>query len=183
MMQSSKQIRKMEALISGMPVQETMAIRPLRADDVDDLLTMHPRLSAQTIYNRYLRPYTPTWADFGAICNLAASRGAGFAVVTDTPPSHIVGIGYYMIDEKRPSVAEPAVLIEDRYQGMGLGSWLFARLTEYARSYHITAFTMLVEADNRPMLRLLDHSGYQYKTTLDYGACDVWMPLQVSKTK
>lgn len=181
MMQRSLQMRELEAHISGMRVQEAVAIRPLRTDDVDDLLAMHQRLSTQTIYNRYLRPYTPSRAELEAICNLAAPRGAGFAVVTDTPSSQIVGMGYYVVDEKRPLVAEPAILIEDRYQGMGLGSRLFARLTEHARSHDITAFTMLVQAANRPMFQLLSRSGYHYKTTLDYGAHDVWMPLQAQE--
>lgn len=180
MMQRSLQMGALEAYLTGAerPLDASQVrIRPLRPDDAEQLLAMHNRLSMQTIYYRYLRPYQPKLEDMAAIARTAGQRGAGFALETSEPRSMIVGMGYYVVDEKRPSVAEPAILIEDRYQGQGLGGKLFDVLCKHARNNGIETFTALVQAANQRMFKIFRSSGYQYENRPDYGSHDVYLSL------
>jgi GNAT superfamily N-acetyltransferase len=66
-------------------------------------------------------------------------------------------------------VAEPAVVVADRWQRLGLATALLAQLAERARAEGITRFSAVVLAENREAIRLLerlvdethDESGHQ----------------------
>jgi RimJ/RimL family protein N-acetyltransferase len=66
-----------------------------------------------------------------------------------------VGVARYVRDTADPQAAEIAVTIVDDWQGRGLGTELFARLSERARAAGIRRFTALVAEDNAAMAGLL----------------------------
>ena len=66
-----------------------------------------------------------------------------------------VGVARYVRDTADPQAAEIAVTIVDDWQGRGLGTELFARLSGRARAAGIRRFTALVAEDNAAMAGLL----------------------------
>jgi acetyltransferase len=68
-------------------------------------------------------------------------------------------------------VAEPAVVVADRWQRLGLATALLAQLVERARAEGITRFSAVILAENRDAIRLLerlsdatrDESGHQLR--------------------
>jgi len=66
----------------------------------------------------------------------------------------IVGVARYVRDPIEPS-AEIAVVVDDRWQRRGIGFRLLEELAVLARGGELEAFTMVVQADNRPALALL----------------------------
>ena len=154
-------------------------IRPLRSDDIPLLQEMHRRLSPGSVYYRYLRAYTPTLHDWQQICQLQEQKqGAALVAATAEPWEKIMGLAYYVINPAYRQTAEPAILVEDRFQGLGLGRILFHQLSRLAQSNHVHTFDALVHAGNQAILRLIQGTGYPFTTELAYGTREVRISLQ-----
>ncbi len=96
----------------------------------------------------------------------------------------MVAVGRYdVLNDKSTEdtkVAEVAFLVEDAYQGRGIGAYLLQHLTVYARLKGITEFEAFVLADNRAMLRLFRDSGYRLTRQLEEGVYSVEFPIEYS---
>ncbi len=128
-----------------------VAIRVLRDGDAVRLFRMFYRLSPDTIYRRFFTLYTDPPA--GAIESLARvdheTRDAVVACVGD----EIVGVGRYAC--VAPGVAEVAVVVEDAWQGRGLGPRLLDCAVALARVHGVHTLVATVLADNAPAVRML----------------------------
>ncbi len=165
----------------------SVLFRPARPGDVPGLLAMHARLSAQSLYFRYLGPYQPTARDLERLCRLSEPEGGMFVAETSGAAAEIVGYACYVRDRDRPELAEPALLVEDRYQRRGLGRALLDRISRQARQAGITRFVALVDHANAAMLGLIQASDLAYTLAPDVDAIEVhihltaapaaWVPL------
>ena len=132
----------------------SIRIRPIRPDDGRKLQRFHSRLSDCTIYQRFHGPkpeLDEIWARrFAALDGHAA---AAFVATTGTR-GRIVGVArYYKIGAT--TTAEVAFVVEDAYQGCGIGTRLMKRLREQALRNGITEFVAVMLPRNARMLRLL----------------------------
>lgn len=130
-----------------------VALRVIRADDEARLERLFYRLSPESVYRRFFTLYTTPPA--GALHKLADldhdSRDAIVAVVGD----EIVGVARYAQLAASPGEAEIAVLVEDDWQGNGLGRRLLACVTALARLHGMTRLCATVLAENSPAIRML----------------------------
>ena len=55
-----------------------------------------------------------------------------------------------------PGVAEPALVVADAFQGLGIGAMMFSRLVDCARARGIRRFHCELLGDNYKMLRILE---------------------------
>jgi RimJ/RimL family protein N-acetyltransferase len=133
----------------------TVTIRPMTAGDLPSLAAMHDRLSKQSLYDRYFTAQKPSLAALREQLQPAWERGAALAAALDAAPRDIIGAAYYVITPGDRSVAEPAFLVEDRFQGQGLGYALFDGLLQDARAQALQGFQLYVLPHNQRMLHLL----------------------------
>ncbi len=100
-------------------------------------------------------------------------------VATDTDdPERIVAVARYAIDEKDElHAADVAVVVEDAYQGRGLGTKMVLRLAEYAMKQGVRAFRATVRHDNYPILNFIRRTGLPTEKTLDAGVWDILVRL------
>src|SRR6266508_2852529 len=98
-------------------------IRPIRPDDEPRLVDLYGRLSRYTVYQRFftvMRRLPPDWAHFFA--NVDYRRRLALVAERDTPAGvELVGVGRYEPGEE-PDAAEVAFVVEDGWQGLGLGA-------------------------------------------------------------
>jgi RimJ/RimL family protein N-acetyltransferase len=95
-------------------------------------------------------------------------------VATTGTRGRIVAVArYFRIDGRS---AEMAIVVEDAYQGQGLGRRLMHRLREMALRDGITEFVAEVLPSNVAMFRLLEEMGETH-TTYDRGVCEVRVGL------
>ena len=167
-------------LDDGTPV----LFRAIRPDDAQRLERLFYRLSPQT---RYLRFFTPlTRINHAVVKHLVTvdyvDRLAIVAVISD----EIVGVSRYerlaplapagmTVD---PGEAEAAVVVEDAWQGHGLGTRLLWRLSAAALTRDVHTFTATVLATNRVMLGLLHVLGDPIQTELAGGEYTVKLRLR-----
>jgi acetyltransferase len=142
-------------------------LRPIRPDDEAALTALYERLSPQTAYQRFftaMRRLPPDWAHI--LANVDYDRR--MAIVAVDPAGELIGVARYMYDQ-RADEAEIAIVIEDRWQGRGLGKRLLAELIAYAAGRGIRRLRAYVLADNVRMLKLLRRVTVILERELDSG--------------
>lgn len=131
-------------------------IRPIRPDDAPRLCALYDRLSADTAYQRFftvMRRLPPDWArvfatvDYRRRLALVAEHDAG-------GEPELIGVGRYECSEKS-DLPEVAFVVQDGWQGKGLGTVLLQELLRAGAARGITRFRAYVLADNVRMLDLL----------------------------
>jgi RimJ/RimL family protein N-acetyltransferase len=139
-----------------LPSGRRLRLRPIRADDAPRLLELYDRLSQQSAYQRFftvMQRLPPDWARLLA----AVDHHRRFALVaeeqTDRPPA-LVGVARYE-PLPEPGTVELAVVVQDSWQGQGLGTLLLRELLQAAELNGIRRFRAYVLADNRRMLHVL----------------------------
>ncbi|MCF8125892.1 MAG: GNAT family N-acetyltransferase [Desulfotignum sp.] len=74
-----------------------------------------------------------------------------------------------MVKDERTCCGEVAFLIDERFQGIGIGSYLLSRLIEQAREQGFEGLTAEVLSDNQPMIKVFEKSGLPLKSRLENG--------------
>jgi RimJ/RimL family protein N-acetyltransferase len=164
-----------EHLLTALPDGTTIFIRPIRPDDAPRLQAMHARLSAESIRLRFLNLHLElSDAEARRLASVDGESAAAFVAVATAADEAVVGVARYArLGPARPGSAEAAVIVEDRYQGQGLGTALVAHLLDYARAHGVAEFVAEVSCDNERMLRFIRRSGYPGQMSLRDGAWEV----------
>jgi RimJ/RimL family protein N-acetyltransferase len=131
-------------------------VRPITADDASALTAFHARLSAKSIYFRFFAPYPVLTADDVERFTVVDYRDR-FAVVV-IANDLLVGVARY--ERMAQTEAEIAFLIEDTYQGAGLGTILLERLAVAASDSGISRLVAEVMPSNTRMIAVFEHAGF-----------------------
>ncbi|MFZ2017018.1 MAG: GNAT family N-acetyltransferase [Nocardioides sp.] len=156
----------------------TAWIRLGRPEDADAVAAMHERCSEQTLYRRYLSGVAE-WRDLSLRRLTGGHRGATLVVMSED--GSIVGLGNLFPDlPDEGHVAELAVIVEDAYQGRGIGTRLVRHLLELAQRLAIEAVVATVLAENAEMLAVLEATGLDWTRELDKSVFTMRAPLAVA---
>jgi GNAT superfamily N-acetyltransferase len=160
---------------------QIVTIRPLRLGDVPLIDTMHDRVSKESLYSRYFTDHKPSLNSLFEQANLSSSKGSAYVAALQSPEQEIVGLAYYLSKPEDMCVAEPALLIEDRFQGQGLGKIMMECLLREAQAHCVSYFKIFVLPANQRMLRILEQS--ELPTEIHYcdGLFQVWQYLDNGK--
>jgi acetyltransferase len=150
-------------LTDGTPV----TLRHIRPEDESALTALYERLSPESSYQRFftvMRRLPPDWVHI--LANVDYDRR--MAIVALGPGGELIGVARYAYDE-RAKEAEIAIVIEDRWQGRGVGTRLLGELVGYAEGRGIRRFRAYVLADNLRMLKLIRRATRILDRKLDSG--------------
>jgi GNAT superfamily N-acetyltransferase len=141
----------------ALPSGAEIPFRVVRPDDAPALQRLHGRCGERTIYLRF----------FGSLEKLSEEQAQYFAstdgvdhlglvALDPEDQNEIIAVARYARtpgDER----AEYAALVEDRWQGQGVGASLTHRLIEEARGNGVSSFYALVKGENKRMLNVFRH--------------------------
>ena len=92
----------------------------------------------------------------------------------------IVGLGNVFPDPPEGSgAAEIALIVEDDFQGRGVGRKLLQVLIYFAMRLGFSAVVASVLAENKGMLRLLESSGLNWTTHVEESVAEMRAPLPI----
>ena len=151
-------------------------LRPIRPDDAPGLVALFDRLSQQTAYQRFfsvLKRLPPAYARVFA--NVDYRHRLAIVAERETPTgSELIGVGRYepadasgiaptdatadvptIAPTDVPTIAEVAFVVQDGWQGRGLGSILLDEVLRAGLARGVQRFRAFVLADNYRMLGLL----------------------------
>jgi GNAT superfamily N-acetyltransferase len=137
---------------SNLPADEVVWVRVLLPDDHQRLRAMFSWVSSETIYRRFHTPYprVPEWIPEFL---MDADERGGRSLVA------VVGeeiVGHAMCSPPEAGEAEVAIVVEDRWQGRGVGKLLLFELAEDAKGQGVEAFVGIFLVENRVVPRLVD---------------------------
>jgi RimJ/RimL family protein N-acetyltransferase len=137
---------------------ETLRIRPIRPDDEPRLVALYDRLSRRTAYQRFftvMRRLPSDWIH--SFANVDYRRRLALVAERETVAGvELVGVGRYEPSDEE-ATGEVAFVLEDGYQGQGLGAVLLDEIVRAGTERGLKRFRAHVLADNHRMLRLLAH--------------------------
>ncbi|MGH3090547.1 MAG: GNAT family N-acetyltransferase [Rubrobacteraceae bacterium] len=131
-----------------------MRVREIRPKDAPALQRLVGRLSQRTVYLRYFGPMKEL-SDEQARHFAEVDGKDRFALVALDPEDEIVAVVRYDREKGTDAAAEYAALVEDKFQGRGLGLGMTKHLIDAARERGIRHLYALVLHENRQMLNLL----------------------------
>ena len=158
----------------------TIWIRLARPEDSDAVAAMHERCSELTLYRRYLTA-VGQWRDVTLRRLTGGHRGATLVAMSEE--GAIVGLGHVFPDPSTDShSAEIAVIVEDAYQGRGVGTLLVRHMLDLAERLGFDEVVGTVLAQNNDMLRVLDATRLDWTREVDEGVLTLRAPLTTAAT-
>lgn len=150
-----------------------VVVRPVGRRDADAVRDLHGRCSADSRRMRYfsLKPAPPRRA-FERFCDPAH----GLTLVAEGPDGSLLALAH-LIHVLDPGVAEMAFLVEDAWQGRGLGRALAELLVALGRDRGLVELRALALSENTRMRRLLTSLGGRTRRTADPAVVEVRLRL------
>jgi len=134
----------------------SVRLRPIRPNDDARLVELFWRLSERTIYQRFFtghRSLPPAWVRM--FTHVDYSRRMAIVAERDTLDGPaLIGVARYDVTDPEDT-AEIALLVEDAWQGHGLGTILLHAIMGAGEAEGIRTFRVDVLSENRRMLHLL----------------------------
>src|SRR5262245_51850214 len=148
-------------------------VRPIRADDAPRLVALYDHLSGDTRYRRFfstMRRLPPAWARFLAEVDYVGR----FALVAEAPgdPDTLIAVARYE-PAGEPDTVEVAFVVQDAWQGRGLGTVLFRELLRAAEANGLRRFRAWVLSENRRMLALIARHGTVEQRAFESGVVEL----------
>jgi acetyltransferase len=144
---------------------EQVVIRPIRPEDEPLVSEFHKKLSERSVYMRYFQPLKLTQRTaherLTRICFIDYDREMALVVERKKPDGSpdIIAVGRLSKIHGRPE-AELAALVQDGFQGKGLGAELYRRLMQVARDQRLEKVHSNMLGENKVMQRLCKKLGF-----------------------
>jgi len=138
----------------------TAGLRPIYPGDQQELMRGE-LFSARTRYQRFLGPGPVTAALARYLTEIDYVDHFAWVAVDSADVS--VGGATYVRSASDPALADISFLINDEFQGRGLGTLLMGALAIAARRNGISRFCADVLAENAPMRAILNHAGITWE--------------------
>lgn len=157
--------------------------RVVRPGDAPALQRLHARCSERTIYLRFFGPMKELSDEQARY--FASTDGVdhfGLVALNPEDPNEIIAVVRYA---RKPGNerAEYAALVEDGWQGRGVGAALTHRLIDEARRNRVRSFYALVKGENKRMLNVLRHLDLPEQERVEHGEKMVEIGLSFEDTQ
>ncbi len=153
--------------------------RAIRPSDEEEMRRLFYRFSDKTVYYRYFSPikvmrHSKMQQYVNVDCNKIISL---VALVGPPEQEHIIAEARFVKDSRRP-YADVAFVVEEKYQGIGIATYLYESLIRIAKERGLHGFTADVLASNKAMLKVFEKGRYPVKMALSQGAYELTIPFE-----
>lgn len=163
-------------LITPSPRQQVPMVREATLADIEAVAALHGRCSAETLYSRYQVPLRMPMTTRMARRLVAPESGVALVVQVGLD---IVGHG---VLESVDTVWTFQLLVEDAWQGQGLGTMLVKQAAGRAKSHGAARLTFITEGSNDKLLRTVGNSGFVARVERHDGNVHITVPLSAVRS-
>ena len=150
-------------------------IRPILPDDEPRLITLYDRLSRHTKYQRFfsvMKRLPPDWAPY--LANVDYRRRMALVAERDLDwRPELIGVARYEPSTEEDT-AEVAIVVQDYWQGKGLGTILLQDLLRAGEANGIRRYRAYALADNHRMLALLSRLTDVQQRKIEQGVVEIF---------
>lgn len=155
-----------------------VGLAQLEPSDGESLRRLFYRLSPETLYRRFFSPIARLEQTRPERLLDVDHRDREAIVAIDD--GEIVGVARYV--RTGSDEAEMAIVVADAWQRQGLATRMLAALADQASAAGMRRFSMMMLADNLPILRLLRRADPSAKLALSAGVYETTVPVAAWKT-
>jgi acetyltransferase len=159
-------------------------VSPIRPEDEPLLVKFHESLSDRSVYMRYFHAMNLTRRTaherLMRICFIDYDREMALVAEREDPETgepEILGVARLSRHYAVPDEAEFAILVNDRFQGQGIGLILLEKLLEVGRAEGLRRITAEILNENRPMQRLIKKFGFHLRHDPEEGVVKAELDL------
>ena len=153
-------------------------IRPIRPEDEPLIIELHAGHSERTIRMRFFSMVKTLSRDsLIRLCHLDYDREMALAAIHhDGGRPHIVGVSRYYLHPET-GTAEFAAVVNDAWQGRGLGRHLMRRLRDVACERGVRQLVGVILRENTAMINLAEEIGFSVRPTSDASVVEASLDL------
>jgi len=153
--------------------------RAIRPSDEEGMRRLFYRFSDEAVYYRYFSPvssmpHAKMQAYVNADCNKTLSV---VGLVGEPGHGEIIAEARFVKLDDRP-FADIAFIVDEKYQGMGIATYLFKMLIRLSRERGLHGFSADVLPSNRAMVRVFEKGGVQITAKVLNGIYQLTMPFE-----
>ncbi len=165
-----RQYESLLALKNG----EKVFLRPIRQTDENLIVDLLNKLSADSVYLRFLRPIKTLSEEllFQLTHINYSSNFALVAVIKENGKDSIIAVSRYGYDPKA-EITDFAIVVRDDWQHFGLGKLLLTKTFAIGREHGISRFETVMDSTNTVMKQILRELGNTVKYSYRGGATQV----------
>lgn len=174
---TKNELRRFETVVT-LKDGPSLRMRAVRRQDEDNLLKLFYRLSGKAVNLRFHNILFKVSRDEAQRFSVV-DYDDSFALVATTgegPEEKIIAVGRYVRLARRDA-AEVIFVVDDAYQGKGVGTHLIDQLANAAQKKGIKAFEAEVMAENTEMMEVFEHTGFKLKKQLEKDAYRVSLEI------
>ncbi len=161
----------------------TLHLRPIVPEDEGKVRSLFSRLSRHSLYLRFHHVLSQmSQEEAKRFCSVNYDNDFALAAILgEDSEERIIAVGHFYRMPARDR-AEAAFVVEDEYQGKGIGSHLLEQLATIAREKGIRSFEASVLAENKNMMQVLQRSGFYLAEEMESGVYQMEMDLAPTPT-
>jgi len=152
--------------------------RAIKPSDEEEMRRLFYRFSDKSVYYRYFSPIKVMphvkMQEYVNVDYRHCMSIVGF--VEESGVERIIAEGRYVHLQDRP-FADTAFVVDEKYQGRGIASFLLDILISCAQEQGIKGFTADVLADNKAMIRIYEKSRYPIQAIVEFGVYRLTIPF------
>ncbi len=157
----------------------TAIIRPTQQSDYDLLIDFLKQISLDALTYRFFAEVSPESAADLLLREFENEEKVSLVVLLGEPP-RIIATGEYVQEGEGSESAEVAFLVDNSFQGKGIGSLLLERLALTGVHRGLRKFRAFTLADNMQMLDVFRASGYVIESEQESGEVEVSFDIEPS---
>jgi RimJ/RimL family protein N-acetyltransferase len=156
-----------------------VVIRAVQATDAPRVLALHRRLSRRTLFMRFLcQSMRFDETDARLLCEAADPARLTLVAAPLDDPDTLIGIAFAAPPSPaEPDTAEAAIVVEDAFQGRGLGWEMLRRLVAAAYLRGVRTLTACVHCRNEQVNHFIRRSHARVERTISGGVCELRIHL------
>jgi acyl-CoA hydrolase len=157
--------------------------RAIKPSDEEEMRRLFYRFSDQSVYYRYFAPIKImphskmqeyVNVDFSQVLSIVG-------LVGESGQGHIIAEARFIKDQHRPW-ADVAFVVDEKFQGLGIASYLYKMLIRYARDRGIQGFTADILVSNKAMMNVFEKGGEIITAKLEYGVYHLVIPFSAEES-
>jgi len=152
--------------------------RVIKPSDEEDMRKLFYRFSDQAVYYRYFSPIkTMPHTTMQEYVNIDYRHIMSIVgIIKESGIERIIAEGRYALSKDSP-YADVAFIVDEKFQGSGIGSFLLETLIKIARRRGIEGFTADVLTENKPMLKVFEKVPFPMHAVVREGAYELSIPF------
>jgi GNAT superfamily N-acetyltransferase len=157
--------------------------RAIKPSDEEGMRRLFYRFSNKEVYRRFLYPISTMPHDkMQQYVNVNYSQVMSIIALVGEPDQEtIIAEARYVKDEQN-AYGDLAFLVDEKYQGLGIATYLYDMLTRLAKERGLKGFTAQVLQSNKGMIKVFEKGGQMMDARLQDGLYTLTIPFENQHT-